>query len=112
MRQNILQRYPGANVRVLVVWFDVLTGDSRGMLDARILDDHRVTNYWDSRHVAGRWFANQVSGSAGGIDWDIYFLYGPGAHWGDTPGPLVSSGGSVIGASAQLRNAVQPYLGT
>jgi hypothetical protein len=45
-----------------------------------------------------------------GITWDAYFLYGPDARWDRQPGPLVSTGGSVIGSTDQLMAAIRPFL--
>lgn len=101
MRSNILERYPSSDVRVYVVWFDMMPGDSKNLVDRRVLDDRRVTNYYDPGRVAGSWFATHVDGDEG-ISWDAYYLYGRDATWQAEPGPLVSSGGSVIGSSADL----------
>ena len=107
MRSNILERYPSSDVRVYVVWFDMLPGDSRNLVDRRVLDDRRVTNYYDPNRVAGSWFAEHVD-RGGGISWDAYYLYGRDATWQVEPGPLLSSGGSVIGSSSDLATAFGP----
>jgi hypothetical protein len=109
VHDEILQRYPSARLKVLAVWFDMLPGDSRQLLDTRVLGDTRVTYYWDEGKVAGRWFSDHVTGRSG-ITWDAYFLYGPDARWGQTPGPPLSSDGPVIGASDELRSAIGPFL--
>lgn len=100
MRSNILEKYPSSDVRVFVVWFDMLPGDSRGLVDRKVLNDHRVANYYDPNHVVGSWFAEHTGDA--GIVWDAYFLYGADASWTDEPGPLVSSGQTVIGSSEDL----------
>ncbi len=104
MRGNILQKYPTSPVLVYVVWFDMLPGDSRELVDRRVLNDARVTNYYDSGRVVGAWYANHGD-AGGGILWDAYFLYGPDASWTSEPGPLLSTGSSVIGASGDLAAA-------
>jgi hypothetical protein len=109
VRSEVLQKHPSARLRVLVVWFDMMTGDSRGTTDLRLLSDQRVTNFWDAGRLSGRWFATNVDQSDG-IDWDEYFLYGSGAAWDSKPGPLLSSGGPVIAQSEQLRSALGPLL--
>jgi len=86
---------------VLVVWFDMLPGDSRELLDTRTLADPRVTNYWDDQKLVGSWYSEQVTHSRG-VTWDAFFLYGPRAHWSGQPEPLVSSGGTVIGDHDQI----------
>lgn len=104
MRSNILEKYPSSGVRVYVVWFNMLAGDSRNLVDRKVLNDHRVVNYYDPDRVAGAWFAQHGEGG-GGIVWDAYFLYAADASWLAEPGPLVSSGGTVIGSSADLAQA-------
>jgi hypothetical protein len=103
VRSNILEKYPKADVRVYAVWFNMLTGDSRDLVDRRVLNDPRVTNYYDPHRVVGSWFAQHTGGGA--IVWDAYFLYGPDATWTSEPGPLVSSGGTVIASSSDLANS-------
>jgi len=103
VRSNILQKYPSSDVRVYVVWFNMLPADSRDLVDRKVLNDHRVVNYYDPNRVVGTWFAEHTGG--GGIVWDAYFLYGADATWTDQPGPLVSSGGTVIGSSGDLAAA-------
>jgi hypothetical protein len=104
VRSNILQKYPSAEVRVYVVWFNMLFADSRDLVDRKVLNDHRVANYYDPKHVLGSWFAQHTEGGSG-IVWDAYFLYGADASWTAEPGPLVSSGETVIGSSADLAQA-------
>lgn len=103
MRSNILQKYPTADARVYVIWFNMLTGDSKALIDRKVLNDHRVTNYYDSNRVIGTWFGQQ-SGD-GGVIWDAYFLYGADATWSSDPGTPLSSGGTVIGSSGDLAAA-------
>jgi hypothetical protein len=109
VRSEILEKHRNASVRVLVVWFDMMAGDSRRITDLRLLSDPRVINYWDSARTSGRWFANNVDGYDG-IAWDEYFLYGRDARWSTKPEPLLSNGSSVIGSSGQLQAAITPLL--
>ncbi len=104
MRSNILQKYPTSDIRVYTVWFDMLPGDSRDLVDRKLLSDRRVTNYYDPGRLIGSWFAANVD-SGRGIVWDAYFLYGRDASWVSAPGPLLSSGSTVIGASSDLAGA-------
>jgi hypothetical protein len=75
----------------------------------RVLPDGRVVHYWDGAAATSEWFAQNVDHSAAPA-WDVYYLYGPGATWSDVPGPLVSSGGTIIGSTAQLDDAIAPLL--
>lgn len=110
MHDEILQKYPTAHLKVLAVWFDMLPGDSRQLLDTRVLDDPRVTYYWDAGKLTGSWFSSHVTHRLG-ITWDDYFLFGPDASWGQRPGPIVSTAvGPVIGSTGALTDAIRPYL--
>ena len=104
MRSDILRKYPSSPVRVYVVWFDMLAGDSRQLVDTRVLNDSRVTNFYDPNKIVGAWFSEHLDREKG-IVWDAYFLYGSDATWAAEPGPLLSSGGTVIGSSADLATA-------
>jgi len=96
-----LAEHPGSAVRVYVVWFPVLTGDASVTVDRRLLSDRRVTNFWDPNRAVSNWFSDHVTEQPG-ITWDAYFLYGGDATWDSTPGPLASSGSSVIGSRDSL----------
>lgn len=88
-----------------VVWFDMMPGDSEGLVDRKVLNDHRVTNYYDPDRLVGAWYAQHVDETVG-IVWDAYYLYGPTATWDSVPAPQVSSGGTVIGSSSDLAAAI------
>jgi hypothetical protein len=109
VRSEVLEKHPKASLRVYVVWFDMMRGDSRQLTDLSLLSDARVTNYWDARQVAGSWFAQKVDGYDG-VAWDEYWLYGRDATWVEQPKPLLSNGSSVIGSSDQLDKALRPLL--
>ncbi len=79
----------------------MLAGDSRQLIDQRVLSDPRVSYYWDSKAVVGKWFATHVTHQPG-TSWDAFYLYGPQAHWDSEPDPLVASGSSIIGAKDDL----------
>jgi hypothetical protein len=89
----------------------VLPGDSREGLDASVLADDRVTQFWDPRQRSGRWFAD--SGNLG-LDppllWDAYLLFGRSARWERIPRPLVSWGSPVIANTDSLNHEIAPFL--
>ncbi len=111
MRREVLDRHPAARLKVLAVWFNMVPGDSRRLLDTSVLSDPRVTYFWDHGKVVGRWFARHVT-KRPDITWDVYFLYGPESRWDLEPRPLVSmsSATSVIASVSQLQQAIQPFL--
>ena len=101
MQQELLQKHKTAALRVYVVWLPMLVGDSRTLIDQRVLSDSRVTYFWDPHRVVGQWFSSQVTHEPG-ITWDAFFLYGAQAHWDATPGPPVASGSTIIGNNGEL----------
>jgi len=74
-----------------------------------VLPDPRVLQFWDADRSAGRWFAKTVNGEDGYM-WDTYLLYGPNATWDQAPGPLLSSGGTIIDTGPQLRDQLAPLI--
>ena len=109
MQQEILSKHPTTQLRVYVVWFPVLGGDSRAAWDPTVIPDSRVRQYYDTQRLIGRWFAQSGQPSDDFV-WDTYLLYGPDAKWESEPAPLISSGGTIIAQSADLQAAVLPLL--
>ena len=102
MQREILEENPAAAVRVYAVWLPILPGDSPDTWDEDLMPDIRVTHYWDQGRLVGTFFA-ETGQPGSGVAWDIYFLYGNEAEWGTAPGPLLSSGYTVIGSSVKLQ---------
>ena len=86
-----------------------LPGDRHSAWDADVMPDTRVAHFWDASRIAGPWFARNIE-RADGFMWDTYLLYGPDATWNQAPGPLLSSGGTIIDTSAELRDKLTPLL--
>lgn len=110
MQREILEENEGADFRVYAVWVPFLGGtrDAAG-LSQQVLPDPRVVHYWDEQALTSGWFAENVEhGSAPA--WDVYYLYGTDATWSATPEPLVSSGGTIIGQSSELAEAIAPLV--
>ena len=59
------------------------------------MPDTRVMQFWDDGKLAGKIFADQEGFMFGSIAYDIYYLYGPEAHWDFKPSLLVSSGYTI-----------------
>lgn len=109
MQQEILETFSEAKLSVFAIWLPMLAGDRRSAWDPDLMPDPRVQHYWDENRVVGRYFTDKGA-SFGGIAWDIYFLYGPGASWTDLPEPLISSGFTVIGSKDRLLNDIARLL--
>ena len=110
MQREILEADPSADLAVYAVWVPFL-GGSRGAanLSREVLPDPRVAHFWDGSALTSDWFARNVEHSPGPA-WDVYYLYGPDARWSGVPGPLVSSGATIIGRSGDLETAIEPIL--
>ena len=104
MRTDLLERDRSSPLRVFVVWAPNVPGDSRALVDRRVLGDPRVTSFWDERGTAEQWFAKNVRPET--VSWDAYFLFGPRARWGSEPDALVSSGSPVFDDKRELEAAL------
>jgi len=101
VRENVLERHPDANVRVYVVWVPRVPTDERFQVDDLVVDV-RATHYWDNgRRIEDR-FAD-----GGGAAYDFFYVYGPGAQWGDEP---AATGAPVVVEADKLERALHPYL--
>ena len=109
MQKEILEKHPDSDVRVYVVWFSMLAGDSRSGWDECVMSDPRATHLWDEKRLASRTFAGEVEGAAEPV-WDAYLLYGPEANWDKAPPSPVSSGYTVYGAREELEKNILPLL--
>lgn len=112
MQKEILDAHPEIELRVYAIFFEMVEGDegARARVDPKeLLDDPRVTIYWDERKVAGRWFDEHVTklGSREGIEdrieWDTYVLFGPEAEWSpDAPPDRIGWGRTLHGERMRL----------
>jgi hypothetical protein len=109
VQRDILQRHPDSDLKVYVVWFSMLAGDSRSGWDHCAVPDPRATNLWDQKQLASRTLGPAVEGAAPPV-WDAYLLYGPDARWGDEPPQPVSTGATIYGTRQRLEKAITPLL--
>jgi hypothetical protein len=110
VQREILDQDPAADLRVYAVWVPFLSGTEEAAdVSRRVLPDARVTQFWDGSALTSAWFASNVEHSLAPA-WDVYYLYGPDATWADVPGPLVTSGSSIIGQSGALKDAITRVL--
>lgn len=109
MQQQILEKYPTANIRVYAVWFNMLPQDRRDGWDAGLMPDSRVTHFWDEQRLVSRWVARQIEQTEG-FAWDTYLLYGPDASWTEVPSPLRGTGRPVIRLRRELAEEITPLL--
>ena len=93
-----------------VVWLNQRSTDARETIDATIVEDPRVTQYWDGEGITGTYFADADLGGLGysGFVYDVYYVFGPDASWADAPaeGPrrlLWFAGTSFLAAALAVR---------
>lgn len=95
---------------MVAVWLPMLALDARSAWDSHVLDDPRVTEFWDGDRIAGRWFSEQQIeglGGPGGIVWDAYYAFPRGSAW---PDGAASAGSPIIDHVAQLEQDFLPLL--
>ena len=71
-----------------------------------------MTQYWDEEGVTGTYFAETDLGGLGysGFVYDVYYVFGGDATWGDAPAPLAGSGSPVLYAGEELLAALRAQL--
>ncbi len=106
MQTNILERYPKADIRVLVGWIPILGGDANPQV-AELLVDRRASHFWDGKRKLGFAVPRLLGEGGAYAAWDIFLVYGRDAKWGDKP---VAVGSPVISESGALERALKPYL--
>jgi hypothetical protein len=105
-----LDKSGSEHLKVYTIWVPFLGASEQAPnLSQRVMQDDRVTQLWDGADLTSDWFAKNIDHTSFPA-WDRYYLFGPQAHWGSAPGPLVSSGGSIIGQSSSLDAAIGPLL--
>jgi hypothetical protein len=110
VQKESLEEHPDSDLRVYVVWFSMLAGDSRSGWDECVISDPRVTHLWGERRLSGRVFAGEVEDAAPPV-WDAYLRYGPGDTWGDGPSRPISSGVYGLRRSGRAREEHTTALG-
>ena len=91
----------------------ILPTDERSQWDEELLNDPRVTHFWDEERAAGEWFANPDNLGIeypGQVMWDAFLLFGRDAHWDAAPSNLLASGWTVIGNTEQLETTLDAHL--
>ena len=109
VQSEILEPNPKADVVVYAVSFRMLASDrvAKWLVEPHdLLSDPRVLHYWDEGSVVGRYYEEHVTrlGDPGEdrVEWDAYFLYGPGATWGEQPPEHVSWGRTIVDSRERL----------
>jgi hypothetical protein len=108
----VLAAEPSTDVQFFAVWVNRGIGDDRGLIDATLLDDPRVAQYWDAEGITGTSFADVDLGGVGakGFVYDVYYVFGPDAEWGDEPAPVAGAGRPVVSKVERLLAEIRAQL--
>ena len=114
MHEQILEEYPTANIRLYVIWFEMLFGDSRSRWPKGLFkNDPRVVQFWDANRRLGAWYGHRLYGhthETHGMMWDTYALYGPNSRWTSEPSHLISWARPVFAGVDRLLSDVKAIL--
>lgn len=91
----------------------MLAGDSRSAWDSNVLNDPRVSEFWDGNRIAGKWFADQQIGGLGGpgsIVWDAYYAFPKNSTWTGRPSGVLATGSDIIDNVSGLDHNFIPLL--
>jgi hypothetical protein len=91
----------------------MLATDSRSSWNwtGGVIEDNRVTHYWDDKKKVGRFYADKNPESDDPeVIWDAFYLYGPDAQWLQKPEPLLATGATVRSEFDTLRDRTLPLL--
>lgn len=107
-----MEKYPEANLKTYIVWFNMVATDTRGGWKPDLLSDKRAMHYWDADQEVGRWIADNVTTCKhlGPIAWDSFYLFDAEASWEETLGPIQSCGTPVFRATEDLSEALAAML--
>ena len=87
----------------------MLRTDVRALWDPTIIPDTRATQYWDKDKTVSSWLSH-LSEDYDGVDWDVYYLFGPDARWDEKPTPIRSVGATILFESDKLLESIEPLL--
>ena len=119
VQTELLDAKPNADVSVYAIFFEMVDGDEGAKYDVdplELLDDPRVTLFWDERKIAGRWFDEHVTrlgqrnGEENRIEWDAFILYGPQPEWTEDAPSYLSWGRPLIQEKDRLLRDLEGEL--
>ena len=112
VQDEVLAKNPSVEMRVYVIWFSMLPGDSHSELERAetFIPDQRALHFWDEDKIVGRAFARQYGAEFDYIVWDAYFLYAPDTRWDASPPVVASKGATVIATINDLQASLALFL--
>lgn len=109
VQEYVLEKNPELKIQVYAIWFSMIASDTPEAFPSarQVMPDRRVAHFWDGEKAAGRWFKEAVpSDYEGPVQWDVFYLYGADAEWGDQPTPLLTTGRPILKDRRKLAEAV------
>lgn len=119
----MLEQFPGAPLRVHVVWEPVLKTDIAPPTNwvLGLLDDRRVIQYWDPDLVVSTDIVRSANENpsrygleqpfpAGFVAWDVIAVFGKPARWDKDLPPPIYDDGPVVQAIDGARKAIDESL--
>jgi hypothetical protein len=86
VQKTFIDRFPQAEIKLLIVWLKMYAADSLGAVSkgSRLFqNDPRVTQFYDPKKLSGVEIATGLGAQAGEIAWDVYLFYDGQSEWGD-----------------------------
>jgi hypothetical protein len=117
VQDEIVDKYPDADIRVYVVWLPVYISDSPSEWDKNLLGDPRVTHYWDPERLVGEWLLEHADldgqGTIYNAYWDRYVIFSPSATWDETgfSEPERGTGYPIAYMTDEFLESISPLLG-
>jgi hypothetical protein len=121
VQEEVLEKYPDADLRVYAIWFNMMPSDARDQWPPDLLTDPRVVHRWDEPKAAGTWYAERApamegrltpaSKWSGDVLWDTLLLYSRDARWEGEPTGLLSWGRTIVAARDDLKAEFEKLFG-
>jgi hypothetical protein len=109
VQEQVLERYPDADLRVYAVWLPVLATDERFEV-AEVMVDSRVSHYWDAEQRVSDALREVAQVPEGVLLWDAFLLFGPDASWTGRPPEPLARAAPVVNELARLEQALRPHF--
>jgi hypothetical protein len=112
VQEEILDKYPEAKLKLYVVWEPMIATDRLRRTRSDLVTDPRALHFKDDAQISGKWFAEKVKDctSLGEIAWDVFYLFGADADWGEKPSPIRACGAPVVEDWEELLKSMKPLL--
>lgn len=110
-QQEVLENH-AEQFRTYVVWLPMLPTDVRGKIPRELIDDERVSHFWDGDRHAGTWFSKSVPDcpALGKVAWDAIYLFDKTAVWEETLSEPAACATPIFRKTDELEEAFAEVL--